>query len=52
LMVVILAGVFVLLPRAKGLLIALILAIGATGEDYTAGKTHHNCRGETPPFSE
>ena len=52
LMVVMLAGVFVLLPRAKGLFIALIWATGATGEDYTAGKTHHNRRGKTPPFSE
>ena len=52
LMVVMLAGVFFLLPRAKGLFIALIWATGATGEDYTAGKTHHNRRGKTPPFSE
>ena len=51
-MMVMLAGVFVLLPRAKGLFIALIWVTGATGEDYTDGKTHHNRRCKTPPSSE
>ncbi len=52
LMMVMLAGVIDLLPRAKGLFIALIWATGATGEDYTVGKTHHNRRGKTSRFSE
>ena len=42
LMVVTLAGVYLLLPRAKGLFIALIWATGATGEDCTIRKSHQN----------
>ena len=51
LMVVMLGGVFVLLPRAKGLFIALIWATGATGDVYTVEKTTKNSRDTTPPFS-
>ncbi|MDB2325046.1 DUF983 domain-containing protein [Alphaproteobacteria bacterium] len=36
LMVVMLVGVYFVLPRAKGMFIALIWATGATGEDFTA----------------
>jgi uncharacterized protein (DUF983 family) len=52
LMVVMLAGVYVLLPRAKGLFVALIWATGATGEDYTAGKTQQDRSGTASPFEE
>jgi hypothetical protein len=31
-----LVGVYFVLPRAKGMFIALIWATGATGEDFTA----------------
>tara|TARA_B100001057_G_scaffold466117_1_gene522924 strand:+ start:770 stop:1156 length:387 start_codon:yes stop_codon:yes gene_type:complete len=51
LMVVMLAGVFVMLPRAKGLFIALIWATDATGNVYTVEKTTRNSRDTTPPFS-
>ena len=51
LMVVMLGGVFVLLPRAKGLFIALIWATDATGDVYTVEKTTKNSRDTTPPFS-
>ena len=51
LMVVMLGGVFVLLPRAKGLFIALIWATDATGDDFTVDKTTKNSRDTTPPFS-
>ena len=39
--VVTLLGVYVILPRAKGMFIALIWATGATGEDVTPDDTLH-----------
>ena len=51
LMVVMLGGVFVLLPCAKGLFIALIWATDATGDVYNVEKTTKNSCDTTPPFS-